>query len=172
MRRIIKRLLKQDARGNTYVENVQELIDDEHGTISETDVSTYGVCEACSRPVENHNDVRACDRCGRICCDRCAVPCAVCARGLCARCRRGFGEKQLTVCPECLTVLNERLEYQDQLLREKAAFERRIAVQREILRLLQCGMFHAYQPPGLLQDLAELVMIRKLKRLEASAEDE
>lgn len=166
MRRIIKRLFKRDSLGNVHLENVQELVDDEQGTISETTATTFAVCDTCSRPVENIGELRSCDRCGTSGCDRCAMPCAVCARHLCSQCRRGFPEQQLTVCPECQSVLNDRLEQHDSLVRQKADFERLLAVYREQVRIVQHGMFHAYPHGDLLEQLVELGLMKKLIKLE------
>jgi hypothetical protein len=171
MRRIVKRLFKRDTTGKVHVESIQELVDNEHGTISETTLTTLTTCATCSRPVEKLTEIRGCDRCGASCCDRCAIPCAVCSRHLCPQCRRGFGEKQLAACPECLSVLNERLERYDRLLEEKAAFERLLAVYREQVRIVQHGMFHNYPCGDLLEQLAELHLMKKLKSLERAITD-
>jgi hypothetical protein len=72
----------------------------------------------------------------------------------------------LTCCPECLDSLAERQQYQDRLLEEKLAFEQRLALCREQLRLADRGFFHTGSGWGLLQDLGEIMLIRKLKRLE------
>ena len=170
MRRIIKRLLKRDSQGNLHLHSVQELIDDEAGTIAETTATTFKTCGSCARPVENLAELRGCDRCGALCCDRCAVACAVCSRHLCPACRRGFAEKHLTVCAECLSLLNERQERQDRLLEEKAAFERLLTVYQEQARIMQYGMFHTYPSGDLLVQLAEVGLVTRLKRLERMIE--
>jgi len=171
MRRIVKRLFKQDNTGKVHMESVQELVDDERGTVSEMTATTFAVCQTCSRPVEKLGELRGCDRCGASCCDRCATACAICSRHLCPQCRRGFGEKQLTACPECLSILNERLELQDRLLQEKTAFERLVAVYREQVRIVQSGMFHNYPCGDLLEHLAELRLMQKLSKLERAITD-
>jgi len=62
--------------------------------------------------------------------------------------------------------LNDRLEQHDSLVRQKADFERLLAVYREQVRIVQHGMFHAYPHGDLLEQLVELGLMKKLIKLE------
>lgn len=170
-RKIEKRHIKLDELGNIYQVNVEALVDDEQGNITETTVDTQGVCRSCLRPLENPNQIRSCSVCSLPCCDLCSVACAVCSRRLDRHCVRGFAEKGIPVCEACLSLLDERLRHHDRLLEEKVGFERRLAVVREEIRLLQQGVLYPYPGADLLQQLAEVRLMKKLTKLERALID-
>ncbi|MBM4032141.1 MAG: hypothetical protein FJ291_10190 [Planctomycetes bacterium] len=171
MRRIIKRVLRRDSHGVVHFLSLQELRDDEQGTIDELVEETLSRCQSCAHPLERLADVRACDRCRVPCCDLCSTPCAACSRRLCAECRRGSTDPRLTLCPECLADLAERLEQQREDARQTAEFDRLLTVYREQARLIGSGLFSNYPLGGLIEQIAGLSLARKLGALERRTRD-
>ena len=165
MRRIIKKSIKGDNRGNIHHHSFQQLTDDETGTIDELVGETYSTCENCLRPL-SAPEIRACDCCSKLACDRCTVACSICSRFLCSACRRGFPDKQLTVCPECLRDLIERREYHEKMIQEKICFDRRLSVYREQVQLLKHRSYYLDFLGELIEQFTQLRLARKLKQLE------
>jgi len=170
MNRILKRLFVTDSLGKVHHQSIEELADDQDGTITETTAEIHTACETCSHPVEKTEHLTVCQVWGRRCCHRCLDAarsfCAVCGKTLCPACRRGFAPLKAICCTECLPALAERQDYEDRLVEDKIIFERRLAACREQVRLAEYGFFHVNPGGGLLEDLGEILLNRKLKRIE------
>lgn len=168
MRRIRRKTLMADFFGNVISAKAEELVDHEDGTIEETSLTTHSRCEACGRPLEKMSETRgSCILCGRACCALCAGSCAVCGSGpFCGRCRTGFAERGLSVCSYCLPALKQRLAYQDQLIEEKIAFEKNIALCTAQLRFAQILQHHKGRFMRTLARFAEFKVSRKIASLE------
>ncbi len=139
MSRILRRNLSVDGSGRAVAVRGERLTDDGRGNMHVTSYRTLVACPGCRRPLEDVIDLRGrCDFCGqRPCCVHCETRCQVCSRRLCVVCRRGFaGQHTATVCPICLRRLQRRQAYEDRLRAREADFRRRLAFQREMLRVL------------------------------------
>ena len=174
MKKILRKILNTDLTGNILSARAEQLIDDETGTIEETHVLAVSRCEGCGRPLEKMNEIRGvCIRCGVSCCSICEGFCAICGRGpFCGRCKTGFAAKGISVCPNCLPALRERLAQQDQFLEEKAAFERTIALCTTQLRLIHLLQYNRGRVSKTLVRIAQLRIARKLARLERQLKQE
>ena len=167
MKRIFRRISTVDTLGRILSARVEELSDDEAGTIEETYSTALTCCEACGRSIEKVNEVRGrCSVCGQNTCSICSGFCAVCNRSLCDRCRVGFAEKSISVCSACLPLLERRQEYQDKLIEEKLDFERTMAVCNAQLKLIQLYQHNKGTLSRVILTAAELKAARKLAKME------
>lgn len=172
MSKIFRRKINADSFGNIFSASMEQLTDDENGTIEETYLTAVSRCEACGRPIEKTSEIRVCISCGASCCT-CGEFCTICGRGpFCGHCKTGFPEKGLRVCPNCLPSLQERLAHQDQLLEEKANFERTLAVYHAQIKLAQVLQQNKGKISNTLARIAQLRVARKIARLEQQVERE
>jgi hypothetical protein len=168
MSKISRKHVSTDCGGNVFSFRVEELNDDEHGTIEENHTAIVCRCEACDRPIENTSEIHGrCVVCGNSCCSFCIGYCSICKRGpICGSCRQGFPEKGLSVCSSCLPALAARLAYEDQLIREKASFERALAVYDSQIKLAQLLQQSKTKIPRLIARVMQFRVARKIARLE------
>lgn len=162
MRRILRRILTQDARGRVLANRVERLADDGRGHVHYVLRRTADRCTGCGRAVEELSDLRGhCDYCRRRrTCNHCETRCAVCSRRLCGLCRRGFpGPPPLTACPICQHRLMVRQAYLDRLAWQERSFQQRMALHREHLRLQQLRL-HAAR----LRSMGQLAAMRERSR--------
>jgi len=174
MRKILKRFLTRDRAGRTLSNETERLTDTGNGVLNLTTSRTATYCPGCRRPVSDVNDHRGrCDYCrSRSLCVQCEVRCQACSRRLCGYCRRGFaGQAPVTVCPTCLVHLRRRQAFQDRLILQRAAYDRRMIRQRETARLqglqLQAARFRtmAQLQASRLRIQAQMAMISEINRL-------
>ena len=71
MKRILKAFLKVKSTGERLHEGLEELVDDESGTITYLKKETLPTCESCGQPVEQSRIRTNCPVCGGRCCDFC-----------------------------------------------------------------------------------------------------
>lgn len=168
MSKIFRKKVNTDFSGNILSASMEQLTDNENGTIEEAYLTAVSRCEACGRPLEKMNEIRGrCIICGRFCCSLCVGFCSICNRGpICGSCRKGFAEKGLSVCSNCLPALKERLAHQDRLLQEKTTFEQVIAVCNAQLKLIQLLQHNKGKISKTLTRIAQLRVARKIARLE------
>ncbi len=168
MSKISRRKINTDFFGNIFSASIEQLTDNENGTIEETYLTAVNRCDACGRPLEKMNEIRGqCIICERFCCSWCVGFCSICNRGpICGSCRKGLAEKGLSVCTNCLPTLKERLAYHDRLLEEKANFERTLAVYNAQIRLAQVLQQNKGEISNTLARIAQLRVARKIARLE------
>ena len=174
MSKIFRRKINADFFGNIFFASMEQLKDNENGTIEETYLTAISRCEACNRPLEKTSEIRGrCIICGRFCCSLCVGFCSICNRGpICGSCRKGFAEKGLSVCSSCLPALKERLAHQDRLLEEKANFERTLAVYNAQIKLAQVLQQNKGKISNTLARIAQLRVARKIARLEQQLQGE
>jgi len=165
--KIHRRILNVDALGRILAERVEDLADDGQGNVAEEQSTTFYVCEACNRPVDKVQDLRSrCVRCGRQCCATCESSCVICRRPYCGACRTGFAKGGLSVCEACLADLQQRLEHEDQLAEEKAAFERKMAIYGALLKVFPPGTSSSGPLSDLAGQVMQIIVARKLSSLE------
>jgi hypothetical protein len=163
MRRIIRRTLLTDLLGQVLSARTEELVDDEQGTVSESNATALARCEACDRPCDGPAEHRGiCTLCRRRCCIHCIGRCAICSCTMCHDCRNGFAEGKLSVCPNCLAELENRLALQDRTAAEKVAFERILTILNSELKLAE--VLHQ-DGGGVAQFVAQMVQARILHKL-------
>jgi hypothetical protein len=173
MKKILRKILNIDLSGELLSARIENLQDNEDGTIEETNVAAIGRCQACDRPIENINDIRGtCFYCGRSCCATCHGSCAICGRTICQSCRSGFSEKNLSVCLDCGDSLEKRLAYQDKLQQEKNDFERTLQICNTQMKFIELLRQNAGKTPTLLARIAEIQIAHKLTKLERKTEEE
>jgi len=167
-------MLERDFAGQLLSMKTEQIVDDEAGTVEETSVMRIKRCQACHRPLEKTNEMRGvCISCGISCCSICHGFCTVCGRGpFCGRCKTGFPEKNMSVCADCLAALKDRLAYQDNLLEEKASFERLIAVYTAQLKFIQLLQHNKGSISTIVSRIAQARIARKIGRLERQLEQE
>ena len=172
MKRINRKKIYTDFSGNPLYASEEVLKDHETGFIEETYHTAIGRCEACDRPVEKINDICGrCIQCKMLTCSFCAGTdsgfCSICKKGpICASCRQGFPAKGLHVCDDCMPVLQERLDLQDQLLIEKIAFERAATLCNLKIKLTQLLQQSQGNKSSVLAKIAQLSTAKKIARLE------
>lgn len=167
MKGMVRQVVQVDAQRRVHAAREEQLFEYDDGLIEEYSVSLVLPCPACARPLERPEDVRGvCIRCGRSMCVTCEGFCAVCHRPLCGRCRDGFPEKAMSVCLTCRVGLQERLAREEQLMEEKLAFERQMAIYETQLKLADVLMSR----PGTVSKIAgrfmEWNVASKLSRME------
>ncbi len=174
MSKISRRKINTDFFGNIFSVNLEQLKDNEDGTVEETHVSAIGRCHACGRPLEKTSEIRGrCIVCRQFCCSLCVGECSICKRGpICGSCREGFAERGLSVCSNCLPVLKERLAHQDRLLEGKANFERTLAGYNAQIKLAQLLQQNKGKISNTLARIAQYRVARKIARLERQFEKE
>jgi len=174
MRKIVKRYQTVDPRGRVLARNTERLADDGYGRVSLATRTVAARCSGCGRFIGDLSELRGyCDYCRRrACCIQCETRCQVCSRRLCVGCRRGFvGQAAMTVCPICLFRLRRRQAFLDRYTLEKAAFERRMFVQRERAHLqtlyLQAERMRimAQLQAARMRMMGQLAVMREINRL-------
>lgn len=71
MKKILKTFLKINDTGSKLYEGVEELIDDENGTITNAKTETLATCRSCGRTIEQNQARSNCPVCKGRCCDFC-----------------------------------------------------------------------------------------------------
>jgi len=171
MSTILKRFVRTDSYGRPLTATTEHLEDLGNGRLYLNVQEVLGICSGCGRPVADPNDLRGvCHFClSRSCCVHCETRCAACSRRLCMMCRRGFaGQSPLTLCPICLSKMEERQRFQDRLLEERTIFEGQVVLQRERARVLASGVLNRLPGGRALTTIGQLNVLRKLKHLEQS----
>jgi len=145
MRRIIKRILRTDHHGNVHGRQDEIVIQTDTGDIGLFRVETLesSRCHSCGRRVSLPDLAR----------------CSVCSRAVCRRpsCRTGLvvGPDKLLVCRFCLPEA-----------RRSAQLAEVLALERAKAQLLQSSLLDHWPGTGIVRQLAEMQILRKLKRLE------
>lgn len=167
MKRILRRIVNLDLLGRLLSETVEQVTDDEEGTIEELHAAAYCTCQACGRPLEKIEDMRGtCVECGQACCSQCVGHCAICRSPLCSHCREGFPERGLSVCGHCREGLEKRLARQDRFQEDEIAFKRQMEVYNAQMKLIQLGLHDKGSLSELIARVAQFRLTRKLHRIE------
>ena len=167
MRTIFRRKINIDLQGKLWGDTQQRLSDDENGNIEELEMEAVWSCEACGHPISRIEDIRGvCGTCLRQTCSTCEDRCDVCRSTLCPHCRQGFPEKGLSVCDNCRGALDACQVRENQLLEDKLAFERLMAVYGAQTRLIQAGMYDQDSMSGAIGRLLQMRLSRKLSQIE------
>ena len=173
MRQVLRRILRVDQFGRLLAVTVERLTDYENGTVEEQQATLVACCAACDRPLGKPDETRpACVHCGRLTCVACHGRCVVCRRSLCDRCRVGFAEKGLTVCDECLTDLQRRLERADRQNDEKVALDRQLTICSAQMKPLQLIMHSGGTVSQLVTEIVQARLARKLGHIERQIAEE
>jgi len=167
MRTIFRRKINIDLQGRPLGGSEERLSDDENGAIEQLEMEAVYPCEACGRPIPKIEDIRGvCVSCGRATCSTCEDRCDVCRATLCPHCREGFPGRAASTCPTCRQGLEACQAREDQLLEDKLAFERLMAVYGAQMRLIQVGMHDQDSMGGAIARLLQMRISRKLSQIE------
>lgn len=155
MRRILKRVVQRDSQG-AVIHEYAELTVDNGRDIGVLGVETLERCESCRRPIKPDDPRGMCQVCGRRTCS-CGVACAVCSRNVCGDCRRGVisAQVRLTVCPICLPKAERVI-----------ASAQELAIENAKAQLLHASLLDRLPGIGIVRQVAELKLLRKLDELE------
>ena len=158
MKRILKRFIKRNDRGEALHEYIEIIADNGVDTAGVFSVETFKTCDSCHRPLKPNDPRGACQICQRMTCS-CGVTCAVCSRNICGnpQCRFGIAEGQirLTVCPICYPEVRKSL-----------LAANKFAVQKAKLQLVQSSLLDRLPGIGIVRQLAEISLLKQLDELD------
>ena len=170
--RIVRVYIKKDTEGRVLGRVVEVFLKSPDGSLLRTKEEVTVRCPTCGRPVAPEDLRSGCQYCHdrRLMCARCALQCAACARTLCARCARGviINSRTLSLCPQCLQRLQQNILFERKLLLQKSIVEQRLVIIERRIRLLESPLLRGIP---LLQKIAGLFLLRKLRSLERSLID-
>lgn len=71
MKKVLKTFLKVSSAEDKLYEGIEELVDDERGTITTLKRETFSTCQSCGQPIESNLARSHCPVCEGECCDFC-----------------------------------------------------------------------------------------------------